>query len=143
MIVMNDHDGSMHLADAKGNDIKIDGSGNIAITSSESIVLTCGDSQIKMKKNGHIWIGGKEITLVADDKAGIISGQASFIADGQKNDAAMDGVTSNISGSTETNIKGLKTSLSADTQVDINGNAEVSIGSSGVVGVKGTLITLN
>ena len=55
----------------------------------------------------------------------------------------MDGVTSNISGSTETNIKGLKTSLSADTQVDINGNAEVSIGSSGVVGVKGTLITLN
>ncbi len=143
MIVMNDHDGSMHLADAKGNDVKIDGSGNIGITSSESIVLTCGDSLIKMKKNGDIWISGKQITIVADDKAGIISGQASFIADGQKNDAAMDGMTSNISGSTETNIKGLKTSLSADTQVDINGNAEVSIGSSGVVGVKGTLITLN
>ena len=56
MIVMNDHDGSMHLADAKGNDMKIDGSGNIAITSSESIVLTCGDSLIKMKKNGDVWI---------------------------------------------------------------------------------------
>ena len=40
LIVMNDKEGSVHVADAKGNDMLIDGSGNVKITASDSITLT-------------------------------------------------------------------------------------------------------
>ena len=143
LIVMNDKDGSVHVADAKGNDMLIDGSGNVKITASETIVLTCGDAKIEMKKDGTININGKQITTKATDKAMMASGQASFTADGQKNEADMTGMKANVSGSSEVNVKGLKTSVSGDTEVDINGNAKVSIGSSAMVAVKGAIITLN
>ncbi|HEV3251849.1 MAG TPA: phage baseplate assembly protein V [Puia sp.] len=143
MLIMNDNEGSIHVADAKGNDMKMDGSGNINISSSESIVLTCGNSKIEMKKDGTININGKQVTTTATDKAVMTSGQASFTADGQQNEADMAGMKANVSGTTETNVKGLKTTVSADTEVDINANAQVAIKSSAMVAVKGAIITLN
>jgi type VI secretion system secreted protein VgrG len=143
LLVMNDNEGSVHIADAKGNDIKIDGSGNINVTGSESIVLTCGNAKIEMKKDGTVNISGKEITINATDKATMKSGQASFAADGQQNNADMKGMNASVSGTQETKVKGMKTEVSADTEVDIKANAQVSIQSSGIVGVKGSMITLN
>jgi Rhs element Vgr protein len=143
LIVMNDKEGSVHVADAKGNDMMIDGSGNVKITASESITLTCGDAKIEMKKDGTINITGKQITTTATEKAEMTSGQATFKADGNQNQADMKGMKANVSCSTEVNVKGMKTSVSADTKVDINGNAQVSIGSSAMVAVKGAMITLN
>jgi len=143
MIVMNDNEGSVHVADAKGNDLKIDGSGNINITASESIVLTCGNAKVEMKKDGTININGKQITTTATDKAVMTSGQASFTADGKQNEADMAGMKASISGTQETDIKGLKTTVSADTEVDINGNTQVNISGNIMVAVKGAMITLN
>jgi uncharacterized protein involved in type VI secretion and phage assembly len=143
LIVMNDKEGSVHVADAKGNDMLIDGSGNVKITASESITLTCGDAKIEMKKDGTINITGKEITIKATDKAEMTSGQATFKVDGNQGQADMKGTKANVSGTSEANVKGMKTSVSADTKVDINGNAQVSIGASGIVAVKGAMITLN
>lgn len=143
LIVLNDNEGSVHVADAKGNDLKIDGSGNINLTSTESIVLTCGDAKIEMKKDGTINITGKQITTNASDKATMTSGQASFTADGQQNEADMAGMKASVSGSQETDISGLKTSISADTEVDISGNTQISIKASAMVQVKGAIITLN
>jgi type VI secretion system secreted protein VgrG len=143
LIVMDDKEGSVHIADAKGNDIKIDGSGNINVTGSESIVLTCGKAKIEMKKDGTVNINGKEITIDATDKATMKSGQASFVADGQQNNADMAGMKSTVSGTQETDIKGAKTVVSADAEVDIKANAQISVQSAAIVAVKGAMITLN
>jgi uncharacterized protein involved in type VI secretion and phage assembly len=143
LIVMDDKEGSVHVADAKGNDMKIDGSGNIKITASDSIVLTCGNAKIEMKKDGTVNINGKEITIDATDKATMKSGQASFAADGQQNNADMKGMKSTVSGTQEADVKGMKTVISADTEVDINANAQIAISSSAMVAVKGAMITLN
>jgi uncharacterized protein (DUF2345 family) len=133
----------VHIADEKGNDIKIDGSGNINVTASDSIVLTCGNAKIEMKKDGTVNIKGKEITIDATEKATMKSGQASFAADGQQNNADMAGLKSTVSGTQETDIKGMKTVISADTEVDINANAQIAISSMAMVAVKGAMITLN
>ena len=143
LMVMDDNEGSVHIADAKGNDIKIDGSGNINITGSESIVLTCGNAKIEMKKDGTVKITGKEITIDATDKATMKSGQASFAADGQQNNADMKGMNANVEGTQGAKVKGMTAEVSGDTQVDIKANAQVQIQSSGMVTVKGSMIMLN
>ena len=142
-LIMNDNAGSVHVADAKGNDMLIDGSGNVKITASESIVLTCGNAKIEMKNDGTININGKQITTTATDKATMTSGQASFTADGQQNEADMAGTTASVSGTQQTNVKGMKTTVSADTELDLTANAEVSIQGQAMVAVKGAMITLN
>jgi uncharacterized protein involved in type VI secretion and phage assembly len=143
LMVMDDNEGSVHIADAKGNDVKIDGDGNIKITSTDSIVLTCGNAKIEMKKDGTVNISGKEITINATDKATMKSGQASFAADGQQNNADMAGMNASVSGTQEAKVKGMKTEVSADTEVDIKANAQVQMQSSGIVTVKGSMIMLN
>lgn len=62
-MVFHDAEGSVHLSDAKGNDMKMDGKGNITVKSTETIVLVCGESKIEMKKDGTITINGKKITV--------------------------------------------------------------------------------
>ncbi len=143
LIVMNDSEGSVHVADAKGNDVLIDGKGNIKITSSESIVLTCGSSSISLKKDGTIEIKGKTITATADQKAVMQSGQASFTADGQQNEADVAGMKASVSGTQEVDIKGAQVNIDADAKASISGNAQVAINSSAMVAVKGAMITLN
>ncbi len=119
MIVMNDKEGSVHVADAKGNDMKMDGGGNITVTSAESIVFSCGDSKIEMKKDGKINITGKEITINADDKAIMESKQAKFTADGGGGDASMEGMNAAIKGTTEAKIDSAQTTVSASAKVTV------------------------
>jgi type VI secretion system secreted protein VgrG len=143
MIVMNDNDGSVHVADAKGNDILIDGSGNIKVTASEKIDLVCGDAEITMKKNGDILISGKQVNILASDKASMMSSQASVLVDGTQNEVDVAGMKVSVQGQQEVDVKGLQTSISADTTMDIKANAEINVQSSGMVAVKGAMITLN
>jgi type VI secretion system secreted protein VgrG len=121
MIVLNDKEGSVHVADAKGNDMKIDGSGNINVTASDSIVLTCGSSKIEMKKDGTINITGKQITINADDKAIMESKQAKFTADGSGNEATMEGMKAGVKGTTEAKIDSMQTTVSASAKVTVQG----------------------
>lgn len=127
-ILMNDKEGSVFVEDKDGNSIKMDGEGNINALSNKSIVLTCGDSKIEMKKDGTIDITGKKITVNAKEKATMVSNQASFTADGNSGDAKMDGMKAAINGSMEAKLAG-----GAKTEVTASGN----------VAVKGALITLN
>lgn len=127
-VAMNDKDGSVHVQDSKGNDMMMDGKGNINVTSSASIVLTCGESKIEMKKDGTIDITGKLITVTAQQKAKMVSGPSSFTADGQGSEAKMESLKTTVSGSVEANLKG---------------GAKTEVTASGKVTLKGALITLN
>lgn len=129
-VVLNDKDKSVLIEDAEGNLIFIDGKGNLKITTSESIKLTCGESNVELKKDGSVSINGKNLTFGASEnldasggkKATIYSGQASFSADGGSNDANMSGMNANINGSMETNVSGgSKTTLSATGKVAVQG----------------------
>ena len=64
-VVMNDKDGSVHVQDSKGNDMMMDGKGNINITSSKSIVFTCGKTKFEMKKDGTINIEASDEGTIA------------------------------------------------------------------------------
>ncbi len=119
MIVMNDKEGSVHVADAKGNDMKIDGSGNINVTASDSLVLTCGDAKIELKKDGTINITGKKITINADQKATMESRDASFVADGGGGEAKMEGTSASIKGSKEAKMDSAQTSVTASIKVTV------------------------
>ena len=127
-IVMNDKEGSVFIEDKNSNSVKIDGAGNINVISNKSIVLTCGDSKIEMKKDGTIEITGKKITINAKEKAQMVSKQASFTADGNSGDAKMDG---------------MKTAVTGTTAAKLAGGAKTEVTASGNVAVKGALITLN
>jgi type VI secretion system secreted protein VgrG len=127
-IVMNDKEGSLTLVDQKDNKVQIDGSGNIKVTSTESIVLTCGSSSISLKKDGTIEISGKDITIKADQKAEMKSGPASFSADGAGGDIKVKGTTASVEGSTTTEVKG---------------GTQTNVSASGQVAVKGAMIMLN
>ncbi len=119
-IVINDKDGSIYISDAKGNFVMMDGKGNIKVTSSDSIVFTCGKSKIEIKKDGAINIIGNRITTTAQEKAKMVSGGASFTADGQGGVANMEGAKSNVTGSEETKIKGgVKTEVISDNNVEV------------------------
>lgn len=126
-ILMNDKEGSIFVEDKDGNSIKMDGDGNINVLSNKSIVLTCGDSKIEMKKDGTVNITGKKITVNAEEKAQMVSKQASYTADGNAGEAKMEGTKANVNGSAEAKLAGAKTDVTA----------------SGNVTVKGALITLN
>jgi type VI secretion system secreted protein VgrG len=126
-IIMNDKDGSLNLVDQKDNKIQLDGSGNINVSSSESIVLSCGNSMVSLKKDGTIEISGKNITIKADEKAKMTSGQASFSADSQGN-AKVEGMTASVSG---------------DTTAEVKGGAQTNVSASGEVAIKGAMIMLN
>ena len=108
--------------------MKLDGTGNIKVLSKNSLVFECGQAKIEMKKDGGIHITGTEITVTAADKAQVKSGQAIFTADGQNNEASMEGVKSLVSGTTETELTS-------------NGQAKINAGAT--VAVQGALITLN
>ena len=128
MIVMNDQEGSVHVADSKGNDMKMDGNGNINVSCSESMVFTCGDSSIELHKNGTINITGKNITVSAKENGTLVSGQASFVADGKKNEANMAGVKANVTGQAEANV---------------NAAAKTTISATGKVAIQGAIVALN
>ncbi|MBX2924963.1 MAG: type VI secretion system tip protein VgrG [Chitinophagaceae bacterium] len=126
-IIMNDKEGSVFVEDKDGNSIKIDGEGNIAVLANKQIALTCGKTKIEMKEDGTIDITGTKITVNAQEKAQMVSNQASFTAE-SSGDAKMEGTKANVNGSVE---------------VKVAGGAKTDISASGTVAVKGALITLN
>lgn len=127
-IIMNDKEGSIFVEDKDGNSLKMDGEGNIKVLANKSIELTCGEAKIEMREDGTINITGKQITVNAQEKATMVSKQASFTADGNGGEAAMAGMKANVSGSTEAKVAG---------------GAKTDITASGQVAVKGAMIMLN
>ena len=119
--MLNDNEGSVNVEDKDGNNMLMDGAGNINVTSKESIVLTCGNAKLEMKKDGTINVNGKTITHTASENATMVSGGASFSADGKKNEANMGSNKTTVSGNTEANVNGAKTTVSATGKVAVQG----------------------
>lgn len=135
-VLMNDKDGSVQVADSKGNEVMADGKGNINISSSATIKLTCGDSSVELKSDGTITITGKAISISGTEKVTITGGQnatigsggASFVADGQGNEASMNAMKTNINGGAEANV---------------NGGAKTTVSAGGKVAIQGAIVALN
>ncbi len=113
-VIMNDKDGSVHVQDSKGNEMMIDGAGNINVKSSETIVFNCGAAKIEMKKDGTININGKDITttgtesIVANTKKRTVNATETYDLVGKKN---------SISGTTN-DVKGVNHITGGDTKID-------------------------
>jgi type VI secretion system secreted protein VgrG len=122
------------ITDAGSNNVKLDGKGNIEINSTATIKLKCGDSSIELKKDGTILIDGKTIDITGTNKVDIVSGQASFKADGKSGDAKMDGINAVVTGTAEGKVTGVKATLTG-TQTTVNGT--------GITDIKGGMIMLN
>lgn len=141
-VVMNDSDGSMHVADSNGNNMHMDGNGNLTIEASASIKLQCGDHLIELKSDGTINANGNNITITGTDittsgtnvtmsgtqNAAISSGSASFAANGRNNEATMSGTKANVNGTIEANV---------------NASAKTTISATGKVSLQGAIVALN
>ena len=64
---------SVLVSDAKGNNMFMDGAGNISIQSSETITLGCGSSMIKLEESGKITLSGIDITVHGSNSVGVLS----------------------------------------------------------------------
>jgi type VI secretion system secreted protein VgrG len=78
-LVLNDKEESVLLSDAKENNLKIDGEGNIVITASASIKLCCGEAVIELSKDGEVKITGKKsVELLSDEKVAAEANELDF-----------------------------------------------------------------
>jgi len=124
---------AVHMIDAVGNFIKIDGAGNINLESTATISLKVGASEIKITPDKisliapHIFIKGTTDVNMCSNPA-----TQTWIA-GDNID--INGVNAKVNGTTQTNIMGGKINVHADSKVDINGGSSVD--------VSGMIVNLN
>ncbi len=127
-MVLDDKEGSVTVEDKEGNSMAMDGKGNVQVVSKESIVLSCGDASIELKKDGTITIAGKEVTSSASGTAVMVSGGASFSASSSGNEASMSGTKANING---------------DAEATVNGGGKATLSAGGKVSLQGAIVALN
>lgn len=135
-ISLDDKDGCVIIVDKAGNELKIDGSGNISLTASESITLTSGESSISLKKDGTISIkGSKTVEIegttdsvkVASTNKVEISGTASALL---KSDAKVE-------------VKSAMTSVEGQGSLKLSSTGMVDIEGTAMTNVKGGVVNLN
>lgn len=132
-LVLNDKDKSLMVEDAEGNKVMIDGKGNIDISSSESIKLTCGDSILEMKKDGTISITGKKAVEIKSDS--IIKAEA------KKVEAKADQEVK-VNGGAKISIKSPEIEQTADVAFKVSGKM-VTVEGAMMTDIKGGMVQLN
>jgi len=90
-IIMDDRKGSVLLEDRNGNNINMDGAGKITVRAGQHMVFECGSTTIELKKDGTIRFAGEKIEIIATKDVKMRSGMASFTADGQTDEARING----------------------------------------------------
>lgn len=131
-VVLNDKDGSVFIEDQNGNNILIDGKGNLNVFSKETMTFTCGEdglSVITMKKDGTIDIIGKNITVVGSESVTNASGSESSSSGFTIVPDAVDVLgkqSVSIMGETETNVTGGTINVAATGDTNVQG-AKVNI----------------
>jgi len=134
-VLLDDNAGSVLINDKTGdNKIFIDGTGNIAIESTASILLMCGSSSIELKSGGEINIVGSNVMINGTSEAVMGTGAASFFAN-SGGDAEMSGMKSTVNGSTEVTVTGMKATLNGDGTTDVT--------SAGPTSIAGAIVKLN
>lgn len=132
-LVLNDKDKSVMIEDAEGNKVVIDGKGNIDISSSESIKLTCGDSIFEMKKDGTISISGKKAVEFQSDS--LIKAEAKTIE--AKGDQEVK-----VSGGAKISMNSPEIEQTADLAFKVSGKM-VTFEGSMMTDIKGGMVQLN
>jgi uncharacterized protein involved in type VI secretion and phage assembly len=133
-MVLNDKDGSVLVEDKGGNKMMIDGSGNISISATLSVSISCGGTNITLKSDGSIGLTAKNITITAEEKVTMGTKQASFSAE-SNGEAKMGGMKATVTGQSEATITGASTTL--------NGDATAAVKSSGPTSIEGAIVKLN
>lgn len=137
-IIMNDGDGSVQISDSNGNNMIMDGNGNINVRSGESIVFTCENSKLEMKKDGTININGKVFTASIDDDINLntknikLNGSQEIKIEGSSKGVSIKGMKVAVEGDTSMDLKGLNTKVEGNVQLDLKGGAMASL-SAGIV----------
>lgn len=119
---------AIHIVDATGNNkILLDGKGNISLISTESIKLTCDDSEISMKKDGTIDIVGKDITINGSSFAKMESGSAVFTAES----------------SGEAKVEAINIKQDAQATIKVGSGATTDVTAGAVLKLESALVTIN
>jgi hypothetical protein len=128
--VVNLDGDAINIIDAKGNAVGLDGTGNISISSSASINLSCGKGSVFIDKDGNIIIKGVQIVLDADDIL-LSSGKGDIVLNATK-DVNISGKANAVLGSDA------KVSIAATGDaVEIQGKSKVAITSTGPLELQG------
>lgn len=143
-MTMDEEKESILLRDAKGNNMHMDGAGNISVQSAESITFAVGKSMIKMLKDGTITIQGLTINAYAGDAINAFcfpddkgAGEAKINVI-SKNDLTVESTAkevnikakgnANMLSQAEAQVKGDDTArLESKNLVDINGKSKSEI----------------
>lgn len=135
-ISLDDKDGCVIIVDKAGNELKIDGSGNISLTASESITLTSGQSSISLKKDGTIAIkGGKTVE---------IEGTSDSVKVSSMNKVEISGTASTVLKSdAKVEVKSAMTSVEGQGSLKLSSTGMVDIEGTAMTNVKGGVVNLN
>lgn len=132
-IALEEGAGSILIVDAKGNEVNIDGAGNISITSQETIKFTSGASSIELKKDGTIDIKGKIVTVDGTEKLVATS-----------KETAVDGTTkATLNSNTKVEIGSPSTLVEGKTQLKLTSTGIIDVDGTAMTNVKGGLLNLN
>lgn len=134
-VVMNDAVGSVFVEDKDGNNMMMDGAGNVTMKSNQTMTMVCGKSKIFMKEDGTITINGKTITSTATEKGTMESGDASVTLTSAGAVVNMSGTDTTVNGNTSVTVNGNATVAVSSNKVSVNGNADV--------GITGGLVKIN
>lgn len=135
-ISLDDKAGSVTVVDKGGNELKIDGSGNISLTASESITLTSGQSSISLKKDGTISIKG--------NKTVEIEGTSDSVKVASMNKVEISGTASALLKSdAKVEVKSAMTSVEGQGSLKLSSTGMVDIEGTAMTNVKGGVVNLN
>lgn len=131
---------SISIIDAQSNSIVFNGSGKIDVTSSESITLKCGESQVVMKSDGTITISGQEVTISGKTNATMKS-TASFVAEGTS--ATVQGTSTEVIGDAKVDVSSPATTVKGETNLKLQSTGTVDVEGTAMTNVKGGVVNLN
>lgn len=135
-ISLDDKDGCVIIVDKAGNELKIDGSGNISLTASESITLSSGQSSISLKKDGTIAIKGGKIVE--------IEGTSDSVKVSSMNKVEISGTASTVLKSdAKVEVKSAMTSVEGQGGLKLSSTGIVDIDGTAMTNVKGGVVNLN
>ncbi|NHE58495.1 type VI secretion system Vgr family protein [Cyclobacterium plantarum] len=132
-LVLNDKDKSVMIEDAEGNKVMIDGKGNISISSSESIKLSCGDAILEMKKDGTVSITGKKAVEIKSDS--LIKAEAKTVE--AKADQELK-----VNGGAKISMNSPEIEQTADVAFKVSGKM-VTVEGAMMTDIKGGMVQLN
>lgn len=137
-VLLDDETGSISIKDKNGTDnmVVLDGEGNIAITSKESITLNCGESTLMMNKSGEIGVNGvtlfvggsTSVDFAAGSGVNSEGGDLSGVHIGENEVSASSKGDVNVGAENDVNmVSAKKITVAAEGELITRGQSKISI----------------